>query len=133
MRGEAGRPYGRGRQVSFKEVTMRSQTNRLRRRLLGACLAATLAVPASASAMLPAGDGPIAVRYENSPGGAAVHHSAAQSPLASSPSVVREVRTITTGGGDSALATVLAAAALGIALSGVGYVAFRLRPITHSS
>jgi hypothetical protein len=47
--------------------------------------------------------------------------------------VARIITTSDGGGGNSTLAVVLAASALGIALGGAGYVAFRVRPMLHSS
>jgi hypothetical protein len=92
----------------------------MRTRLLLACLIATLAFPAIAGATFPFGDAPqLAVRHENGPGPTAVEVSA--------PAPVRDV---TAGGGSTTLPTVLAAVALGIALSGTGYVAVRLRSLT---
>jgi hypothetical protein len=95
---------------------------------LTACLIALLALPAGAAAMPAPGDGPIAVRYENGPG----LKSSPTAQTAPAPSIVREVRTVTTGGGRT-LSIVLAAVALGVALTGTAYVTFRVRPMVRGS
>ena len=97
----------------------------LRRIVLAACLAAALAVPAGASAMFRV-DGPVAVSHENGP---AVVVRPTSTP---SPSIVREIRTVTDNG-DQTLPIVLGSLALAIALTGTGYVALRLRPLRRAS
>ena len=89
------------------------------KRLLIICLLALFIVPAAASAVIPKPDPPITVSHENGP--------------ARSAPVARIIATSDGGGGNSTLAVVLAASALGIALGGAGYVAFRVRPMLHSS
>jgi hypothetical protein len=88
------------------------------KRLLIVCLLALFLVPAAASATIPKPDPPVSIRHENGP------VLAAPAP---------RVTTTDGGGGDTTLAVVLAASALGIALGGAGYVAFRVRPMLHSS
>lgn len=92
--------------------------------IIGACLVALLALPAAAGAM-PQRDPNIAVRQENGFPLAPVHERA--------PASTPVVRTIKVGGSDTTLPTVLAAAALGIAFAGVGYVTLRLRLQPRSS
>jgi len=106
--------------------THRNRKRSLRTRIIGACLVALLALPAAAVAM-PQRDPSIALRQENGFPLASVQK---QAPVQDSAPVVR---TIKVGGSDTTLATVLAAAALGIAFAGAGYVTLRLRPHPRSS
>ena len=96
----------------------------IRHCVLGACLAALLALPAAAGAM-PQRDPSIALRQENGFPLAPVHHA----PPAATP----VVRTIKVGGGDTTVPIVLAALALGIAFTGAAYITFRLRPQPRGS
>jgi hypothetical protein len=104
--------------------TCRRLKNSRRAYALTACMIALLALPAGAVAMPAPGDGPIAVRYENG--------ANRTSQTAPPTSIVREVRTVTTGGGRT-LPIVLAAVALGVALTGTAYVTFRMRPMVRGS
>lgn len=94
-------------------------------RIIGGCLVALLALPAAAGAM-PQRDPSVALRQENGFPLAPVHE---RTPAQASP----VVRTIKVGGSDTTLPTVLAAAALGIAFAGAGYVTLRLRLQPRSS
>jgi hypothetical protein len=119
---------GSGRTVVFDSITPKEVTVRtdLKRLLLG-CLLALLIVPAAASATYPMGDGPGPVSHEN---GA---RPAAPGPVASStPTIVREVRNVTTHDGSQTFTIVLAALALSVAITGAGYVALRVRPMLRS-
>ena len=109
--------------------THRRLKNSRRACALTACVIALFALPAGAVAMPAPGDGPIAVRPENG----AVLNAVRTSKTAPQPSVVREVRTITTTGGGRTLPIVLAAVALGVALTGTAYVTFRVRPMVRGS
>lgn len=88
----------------------------LRALLLAACLAGALALPAAASAM-PADNGP-------------AQRAAAPAPLdvPASP----EVRTVIRDTGDD-VATILAGAALLVAIASAGYSAVRLQPLRPGS
>jgi hypothetical protein len=108
--------------------TQRRLTTSRRAYALTACMIALLALPAGAAAMPAPGDGPIAVRYESGP--KLTSNPTAQT--APAPSIVREVRTVTSGGGRT-LPIVLAAVALGVALTGTAYVTFRVRPMVRRS
>jgi hypothetical protein len=93
-----------------------------RTHLLIACIVALLAFPAAASATFQAGDTPTpatAIRHENGP-------AADQSAPAPTSTVTR---VINVGGSSTTLPTVLASVAMGIALSGTAYLAFRLRSL----
>ena len=99
-------------------------------RVLIACLAATLAIPAAAAAMPQHDSGtPPLVNAQGFPL-APVHRSVPGSvpTLTAPPSAVRVVRTINVSHGDTTLSLILAALALGVALSGTAYVTVRLRP-----
>jgi hypothetical protein len=95
------------------------RTHRRRARTVLACLAVTLAVPASAGAMLLPADPPGYV---------------GQTPdlIAQSLPQPTEIRTVTVHDGTHTLPLVLAAAALAVALGGSAYVAFRVRPQLRS-
>lgn len=98
------------------------------KRLLILSVLALLLVPAAASAMRPKADTYVAIRHENGPALATV-------PTAS-PTATPVIRTVTTsdgGSGNTTLAIVLASAALGIAVGGTAYSAYRLRPLHRSS
>jgi hypothetical protein len=95
------------------------------KRIFLSCLLALLLVPAAANAVFPVGDRPDGVNAENGPAPTVSHP-------ASSPQIVREVRTITTHDGSQTLTVVLAALALSVALSATGYVALRVRPMLRS-
>jgi hypothetical protein len=109
--------------------THRRVKNSRRAYALTACVIALLALPAAAVAMPAPGGGPIAVRYENAPAASVTRTIRTDLP----PSIVREVRTVSTGGGDRTLPIVLAAVALGVALTGTAYVTFRVRPMVRGS
>lgn len=107
---------------------MRTATKNLRSLriwALSACIVAVLALPAAASAM--PHDPIITLRQENGFPLATVHHAPPGQ------AAVHVIRTVSSGGGDTTLPTVLAAAALGIALAGLGYVTVRLRPQPRGS
>ena len=91
--------------------------------VLIALVVAMLALPAVASATWPAGDSPdLPVRHENGP-------ASQVSPPAPTAS---RVTNVTVSRGNNTLPIVLAAAALGVALTGATYVTLRLRSVTRS-
>jgi hypothetical protein len=103
----------------------------LRMRALTACLIALLALPAAAAAMpqhAPALAPTGAARFPLAP----VHRDVPGSAPVAAPSSIRVVRNVTVSGGDTTLPTVLAAVALGIALTGAAYVTLRLRPLPRA-
>ena len=87
------------------------------KRLVATCILALLLVPAAASAMRPIEDLPF--NYSH------VH-------AATTPPVVREVRTVTKSA-DNTLPIALASVALGLTIAGFGYLALRTRPVPRSS
>jgi hypothetical protein len=98
------------------------------KRLLTLSLLALFLVPAAAGASYPKPDTFVPIRAENGP----VPAAPAPTPTAAAP-VSRTIITTSGGGSGSTLAIVLASAALGIALGGTAYVAFRLKPMQRSS
>jgi hypothetical protein len=107
------------------EVTMRTERTRRRStsiRVLIVCIAALLALPAVASATYPFGASPGGVRHENGAADVALPQAAATAP-----------RSVIIHRGDSTLPTILAAVALGVALTGTAYVVVRLRSLPRSA
>jgi hypothetical protein len=91
-------------------------------RLMILCVAATLALPAVASAKLLAGDSPaVPIRHENGP-----------ALQVSAPAPTSTV-TVSRSSSSTTLPVVLASLALGIALTGTAYVAVRLRSVGRSA
>jgi hypothetical protein len=98
--------------------------------VLAACFIALLVVPAAASAHMKWADQAVGY-YADMPAIALPQQNARRlenDPRAPAPGAVQEVRTVKIGGGDNTLPLALSAAALAIALGGVGYVIFRLSP-----
>jgi hypothetical protein len=93
-------------------------------RLIIVCIAALLAFPAVAGATWPAGDSPfLTVRHEN---GAASQVTPPPAPTASVSRITVSRET------SSTLPIVLAAVALGIALTGTAYASVRLRSLSRT-
>lgn len=104
---------------------MRTERNRkpsMSIRVLIVCLVALLALPAVASATYPFGGSPGGVRHENGPADVALPQAATAPP-----------QSVIIHRGNSALPTILAAVALGVALTGTAYVVVRLRSLPRSA
>ncbi|HEY2604305.1 MAG TPA: hypothetical protein VGI67_22290 [Thermoleophilaceae bacterium] len=109
---------------------------------LTACVAALIVLPSLATAMPPGGISPAAGQQAAGttptrlPWGLRTNTQHPTPEIAvptSAPSAVRVVRNIDTQNGSNSLAIILAALALGTALGGIGYMAFRLRTVPRSS